>query len=473
MKRKTITSAAAVAVAMLTLCLPTGYAAEKAPNRPPLAKAPPEGWSFPTATLQPLPASAELLLAPAAATGDYDVAKTPPGIRFSVLPGQWPGASLWSAWGDALFASDTNFYCSIGDHAAPHGFAYVYQVNGKSGAVKMIADVNRLLELPAADYAPGKIHAPLMEFDGGLYFAGYRGGKGVDDAHHYIGDALIRWQLTDGAIERFAPPAPYCSIAASVIHAPLKMIYGVGPGGVRRDGKSVFFAYDIEARQTVYCGDPQPDATRAIIVAPDGRVYYSSGFEAERLARGNQLAQSGQPSRFARYDPKSRQAKLTDIIVPGRMLRAASRCNAEGVATCITWDGILFTFDTRTEQTRTLGKTSDAGPAYTAVCKLSPNGRYLYYMPGAHGGADGVGCPVIQFDTRTNRRKVLAFLFDSLKKRMNYFSGGSFGLDISVDGATLGICINGRQLDQTRSAQGSDSFDQVAVILLDIPESER
>jgi len=461
MKFRSIPAAALSITALLALA-PVCPAGDKAPNQPPLAKGPPANWTFDTVALKSFkPSAAQVLVRPAAAAGDYDVAKAPPSVRFGVLPGQWTGASLWSAWGDALFASDTNFYCSIGDHAGPHGYTYVYQVNPRSGAIKMIVDVNDVLKIPAADYAPGKIHAPLMEYEGAILFAGYRAGKGVDDAHHYQGDPLVRWSLADGAVATFDPPAPFCSFAASVIHAPSKTIYGVGPGGERLQGESRFFVYDIDARKTLFCGVPQPDATRALVVAPDGRAWYSSG------------GGKGATSRFARYDPKTNKTTLTDLAAPGTMLRAASRCNDEGVAYCISNDGALFTFDTRAEKVRVLGQSFDAGPAYTAVCKLSPDGRYLYYAPGAHGGAEGVGAPVVQLDTRTNRRKVIAFLFDYMKGSANYHTGGSFGLDVSADGATLGICFNGWKMDETRSAQGLKTFDQVSVVLLDIPASER
>jgi hypothetical protein len=452
-------------------CAPL-VAAPPAPNRPPPAKGPPEDWRFAiNGGRRVKPAPRALLDAPAAATGDYDVARTPPDIQFFLLPGQWPGASLWSSWGDARFGSDTNFYCSIGDHAGPHGYTYVYKVTGIHA--EMIVDVNRVLAAPLTDYAPGKIHAPLMEFDGWLYFAGYRGGKGADDAHHYTGDPLIRWHLVSGQTERLNPPAPYCSVAASVIHAPSQRMYGVGPGGERQGGKSRFFVYDLVKRKTIYCGDPEPDAARAIIVAQDGRVWYSSGYQAERKTGQNQPGTVAAPSRLVRFDPATETVVQTGVILPGRMLRAASRCNREGIAYGITWDGVLFAFDTHDESVRVLCRTFDSGPAYTAVCKLSPDERYLYFMPGAHGGAQGIGCPVIQYDTRTNRRKVIAFLFDCLRDQMNYLAGGAFGLDISPDGATLGICLNGRAMDETRSAQGIDAFDQCSVVRLEIPPSER
>ncbi len=452
-------------------------AAAPAPKaqRPPAADAPPAGLTFKTEKLKTFtPTAADILKIPEGVTGDFDVAKTPPTIRFAVLPGQWKGASLWSSWGDALFASDTNFYCSIGDHNGPHGYSYVYKVDPKSGTVDMVVDVNAVLELPASDYAPGKIHAPLMEYDGWLVFAGYRGkSSAVTDEYNYVGDHLVRWNLTTGEAAFDPPPAPYCSLAASVVHKPSNRIYGVGPGGKRLDGKSKFFSYDLVNKKTVFLGDPSPDATRAIIVAEDGRVWYSAGAVAAKKGKKGEADTPGSPSMFARYNPKSNKAKMTKMAVPGDKLRAASRTNSDGIAYGITWDGIMFRFDTVKEKVSVIGRTFETGPAYTAVCKLSPDERFLYYVPGSHGGTATAGTPIIQFDTKTNRRKVIAFIHDYMRGAANYYTGGTFGLDISPDGKTVGIIFNGRELSDTRSATGSNEFDNCMVLLIDIPESER
>lgn len=75
-------------------------AAAPAPKaqRPPAADAPPAGLTFKTEKLKTFtPTAADILKIPEGVTGDFDVAKTPPTIRFAVLPGQWKGASLWSS----------------------------------------------------------------------------------------------------------------------------------------------------------------------------------------------------------------------------------------------------------------------------------------------------------------------------------------------------------------------------------------
>jgi hypothetical protein len=50
------------------------------------------------------------------------------------------------------------------------------------------------------------------------------------------------------------------------------------------------------------------------------------------------------------------------------------------------------------------------GEAYAASIDAVPSGRYLYYVPGAHRGGDRDGTPVVQFDVKTGRKKVIAFL---------------------------------------------------------------
>lgn len=441
-----------------------------------MATAPPTDWKFPVTRMQALnPSPEQVLTAPPSVTGDFAIAKTPPVIDFGLLPGQWPHAYCWSNWGGSLFASDGNFYCSIGQHGSPRGYAYVYQVNPATRDMKMVVDVTAELKQPAEDYAPGKVHGPLLEHEGAIYFIGYRGsGAGLNDEHHYKGDPMLRYELASGTVAVLPAPAAYYSVPSAAVFAPTKMLYGLGAGGAVRTPNSAFFAYDLEKNKTVFLGGPAPDECRAILVAPDGRVYYSTGNQAAKKGQKGQADVPAKPGMLARYDPKTNQVTVTDLKVPDNgSMRAASRCNAQGVAYAITHDGVIFSFDTKTEKMAVLGKTFETGPGYTAICKLSPDERFLYFVPGAHGGATVAGCPVMQMDTRTGKRKVIAFLHPYMEKQMNYHTGGTFGIDISPDGATLGICFNGKKLDEQISHGSSENFDQCAVMLVHIPESER
>lgn len=467
-------------VAMLGLAMAPVFGASKPAE-------PPADWVFRSAKMETLtPSTSDVLTAPEAVAGKLAVAKTAPVIEFGLLPGQWKDARLWSNWGGSIFASDGNYYCAIGDHQSIHGHSYVYKVNPASKDMQMVVDFTKAANLAAGDYSPGKIHCPLMELDGWLYFIGYPGGSGRDDEHHYKGDPMLRYQLSTGKIEQMPIPAPYCCVPSSVIYAPKKVMYALATAGENSPIKGdMFVAYDLVNNKVLFQGGPPCDVTRSILVTADGVAYYSSGHmnPPKPQVRGRaaatqatQPAQGAVKAKLAKYDPKTNTAVLTNLELPGPdgQLRAASRPNAQGISYGITQDGYIFSFDAKTERITEITRTVAAGPPYTAICKLSPDERYLYYVPSAHGGSIAHGTSVMQLDVKTGERKVIAFLSDYLRNVKNYHCGGTFGIDISADGGTLGICFNGKKLDDQLSQEGArPDFDRCAVVMVHIPESER
>jgi len=413
------------------------------------------------AKLETLPADASVLKPPKDVNGDFDTAETPPQVRFAIFPSQWKGARLWSSWGDAVYASDGNFYASVGDHAAPHGTAYVYRIDAEAGTVDRVVDFNQVIGIDDEQrYTPGKIHGGLVDGrDGWLYFFGYRGSvRRTGEETGYKGDWLLRYHLAKGTTENLGIPVPYCSVPVLLGHHGSHSLYGLGvPGQTAKSQEDRFFRYAIEANKTVYNGGPAPNMSRAMILADDGRAWYS--YSKEKGAAGV----------FARYDPDKKKVSLTKVAVPGNgQLRAASRPNEDGVAWCISRDGLLFSFDTKREKVTQRGPCFVADPLYTATCKLGPSGRYLYYVPGAHGKTSRSGTPVIQYDTKTGRRKVLAFLNELLRSEKNYNLGGTYGVAVNGDGSQLLINFNGAPLGNKQP-----DFGLCSVIILDIPASER
>ena len=437
------------------------------------------------------PSAAEVLTVPEGIHGDFAVAKTPPLIDFAFLPGQRAGAKLWSGWGDAIQASDGNFYGTIGDHARPYGTAYVYRADPRSGQVELVVDFNRHLDVERGKYTPGKIHGPLMEGEGGwLYMIGYRGGAdGTTEKHGYTGDWMLRYNVRTGEVQNMGIPVPYSSVPTSVIHDGT-LLYGLNtPGLAKASPKEQFFVYDLRRKRMVFFGGPRPAKSRALILAPDGRAWYST------------------EDALVRYDPGADQLTLTDVRLPGEslaqmsaakdrtggkrkpdaslatggILRAASRADANGIVYGITQDGHVFSFDTRAEKVRpittafvaenTATKEKDGRiPLYTPVVRLSGDGRYLYYIPSGHGGSRTHGTAVIQLEVATGRRKVLAFLNGYIQEKVGYNLGGTFGTALSEDGSQLFVVWNG-SIDP-KSKEGPD-FGHSAAMIVHIPESER
>ena len=93
------------------------------------------------------------------------------------------------------------------------------------------------------------------------------------------------------------------------------------------------------------------------------------------------------------------------------------------------------------------GELNDLGPniadgLYTAAMKASPDGRYLYYAPGAHGSGAKLGAPIVRFDVQRKEPVVLAFLEETLHE-LGYQIGGSYNLVVSNDGRRLFVTFNG------------------------------
>jgi hypothetical protein len=402
------------------------------------------------------------LLKPAGDLQDgVTIAKTPPKVEFHYYDCQTYEGKPWSVWGDGLAIGD-KYYSPVGDHLSPMGNAYVYEYDAKSKALKKIVDVRQVLKKPDGWYTPGKIHSQLgLGKDGCLYFSTHRGSTrvGLNPVNHFEGDWILRCNPETGKTE-------------VVVHAPLKMqclptgsldgermIWYAGSADGLNQGEPQFLAYDVENGKTLYADDHGP--YRAIILAKStGKMY----FHGEKSSPGNK----GEGANLYRFDPeKPGKPQKIDAVVG---LRAASGETPQGIVYTIDHDN-LWAFDVKTEKAKHLGPTAVASKTYTTSLDTDPTGRYIYYIPGAHGGAENDGTPVVQYDTKTNKRKVICFLHPTLEKETGYIPIGSFGYALSPDGGKLYVTWNGAH-DVAENAR-KVPFRSVAMTVIEIPASER
>jgi hypothetical protein len=401
--------------------------------------------------------SSELLLQPPAALRDgVRIAGTPPRIDFLYYPQQeYPGRP-WSVWGDGLYW-DGKYYSAIGDHLAPQGNAFVFAYNPSAQTLTTLVDVARTLNLPAGHYAPGKIHSRLdMGSDGWLYFATHRGSTRVTtDQYHYRGDWILRHNPSTAATEIVAQgPVPKHCIPTSVLDPKRLIFYGGTAAGDPQTRNVMFFAYDIREKRVRHSAENGPYRC-FIFSASTGRVYYCAEDEAPLM----------------RYDPDSGQPpQPTDVRIG---LRAATQETPDGYVYTVSGrgDGELWRFHTGTEQAESLGPAAIGTQTYITSLDVDATGRYVYYIPGAHGGSQQDGTPIVQFDTRTRQKKVLAFLHPYYQKHYGYTPIGTYGVALSDDGSTLFVTWNGNRSGPDR--RGRFDFDTCALTAIHIPESER
>ncbi len=394
---------------------------------------------------------------------DVTVAATPPTIDFMFYPNQdYPGKP-WSNWGNGSVARG-KYYSAIGDHysigrgSSPHstGNAFVYQYDPTNQKLESLADLAAILKLPQEHYLPGKIHTRVdMGKDGSLYYATHRGSsKAANDQNHYRGDWILRTDPSTRVSEIVAhAPVPKHSIPNGMLD-PQRMIYyggtAAGPDAPLQDIQ--FFAYDVKKQKLLYSG-PDGPARAMILAASTGRLYYVPGNSDGQLMR---------------FDP----AEPGPPVPTGQSMgiRAATPETKTGMVYAVSKgqgadNAVLWQFNTRSEKVKQIGTIAVGGEAYVASIDIDPSGRFLYYVPGAHGGGYRDGSPVVQYDVKLNRKKVIAFLHPFYQGKYGFTPKGTYSSVLSEEGDKLYITWN--------VSRGTRAWDCCGLSVVHIPKSER
>lgn len=384
-----------------------------------------------------------------------EIAKTVPEVEFHYYPQQdYPGEP-WSVWGDSLVANG-KYYSSIGDHKKPQGNGFVYEYDPAKKSLRTLVALRDILKRPAGHYLPGKIHSRIdMGSDGWLYFATHRGGTRVTtDEYHYKGDWILRHHPQTGKTEIVTQgPVPKHCIPTSVLDPERLIFYGGTAAGNRVDPVQ-FFAFDIKANKVLHTAIDGP--YRYMIFAKStGRLYYVNKDEGPLM----------------RYDPSSNEPPQA---IPGKIgMRAATQETDDGYVYTVSTrgDATLWRFNTKTEEIEAIGNAAVGAESYVASLDIDPTGRFLYYVCGAHGGSYKDGAPVVQFDVKTGKKKVLAFLHPFYEKKYGYVPLGTYGSAVSENGDALYITWNGNRSGKDKRERYA--FDTCALTIIRIPEAER
>lgn len=378
-----------------------------------------------------------------------EVAKTPPTVDFAFYPRQdYPG-NPWSHRSDGFVAGDT-YYSSSNDHLAPRGTALLWAYDAKRKSFELLCDTTNFLESIRAfpddmNYRPGEMQSRIDPgSDGWLYYATDRGSPTVmDDAHGYRGEWVLRTHPGTRETQVVSKwPVDKHTIPASVLD-PKRMIFygGTAPGKDAANQAVQFFALDVKTGRVLCAADDGP--TRTLILSPStGRVFWEGKM----------------------YDPVTN--RVTSSKVPH--VRSATRETPQGIVYGTSGTKAdLWAFNVRTGEVESLGTAKVATQEYISSVEADPAGRYLYYVPGAHGGASKDGTPVVQLDLKTGRRKVLAFLYSTFWDKYGYALDGSFGNALDEKGERFFISWDGWRRGQPRG------WESAAMTVLHIPAAER
>jgi hypothetical protein len=306
-----------------------------------------------------------------------------------------------------------------------------------------------------------KIHAKLDEGpDGKIYFScTLNDGNRASDPKYAFNDTLPGGQLyrfdpATGATEVFANLPPRRCTATSILDRERRVWWC----NLEVRGGDALWGINLDTKQQVYRG-------------PEGSVSFNRAFAL--LRNGEILFNNAEA--WQRLDPAKGTMRATKAHAKGSPgMRSATRESRSGhVYGVLQTTHQLFDFSVANDELKLLGPGWLEGE-YTAVCELSPDERFLYYLPGSHGRAWQSGTPVIQYNLATGRRKVLAFLAPAFDRAHDYVPAGTYGMKVSADGSTIFVNFNGHASDKIRPTRMKPmGFGLTAFAAIHIPPSER
>jgi hypothetical protein len=421
---------------------------------------------------------------------EIKIAKEPPLVEFGIVPvrplffaapPEGNRVGPWSNWSQANYYAKTGkFYSAVGDHGAYDAHVYIVEYDSANKEVRCLPEINAVLGRTKDQFGEGKIHGWLDFYPKGspnlwfcTYWAKYPEPEEQDYATGYDGGHIMSVNVETGDIIDYGVPLKRASWPYHRVDTKRGIIYAVGMFGE-------FVAWDMNEQKTLWAGYPPKDMGwyhRAILIDEETGLVYSTNW--------------GQPDpevHFVKYDPAKNRLFKLDCHMPadpqlkpgepprrsGMRAQTAHR-GPDGLFWGVSVAGELFTFDPVKEEIADKGLNWPGEMRYTTSMARSPRGRYVYYLPGAHGLSFADGTPIIQYDTQTDTKKVLAFLHPYFFQKYGYTIGGTFSIVLDDAGARLFILMNGAFVDpeEQLKMESPDVFGHPSVLLIHIPESER
>lgn len=427
-----------------------------------------------------------------------DIAKTPPVIELA-YHGDLPDAALngmgWSSWGDICLASDGKVYSGIGSHGGDEkGICYMYCWDPALKELKRIAELNQINGAGAGDIHFSKIHAGTFEgVDKKIYFTGTLNAGAAACSARWTSKIkaaqLYQYDPETGKSSVYAD-FPDALVTATSLYDRNRNIFYCGLEGDSLGDR--LGAFDMAARKWVYISKPRAiEWSRNFMIDNKGNVYFNgredSAHFLERLKNSGLRWYNG-PKRSAsmtmglyttlwKYDPDSKTISSTNSSFNSNGIRSSTREGKDGFIYGSTYGEeysySLFRYAPAKDELQVMGSNFLVKGEYVTVCTFSPDEKYMYYLPGAHGSAGFIGSPVIQYNIKTGRQKILVFLSEPFIQHFGYDPGGTYGIKITPDGSTLYVNLNGSAAEAIRPKGNRQGFGLTSFAAIHIPESER
>ncbi len=478
MNQHRMCSISAAVLACAVAAAAVSFAATEAERRAEVEKFDKKGLRFSTGVVTDT--AKEFLKVPDTYKGarDFDIAKTPPTIDFAPIRCQNPyffpedNKGLWSQWGEVSKGPNGCFYMATGDHRSKDGHVFITEYDPVKKDQRIVVDVGQLCGWKKGQYVDGKIHGRMDVFpDGtlvGITWLGHDVTKDELDHGYVRGGHLLTYNVLTVEAKYLGVPLYGDSWPYVTTDTMNGILFAIG-------NEQIFMSCDLRNGKLLYGGHPPAgmiwNSRARMLDEATGLVYSSDTSKDHNFKPGSEdhffLSFDRHTNLFRRLACKVPVNPVTGLT---SCLRAyTERRNPEGFFWCLDYQGTMFKFFPDEERTELVGVNWDKAGVYTTSISMSPRSRYLYYVLSAQGQSHQWGCPVIQYDTKTGKKKALAFLDPYYHDTYGYQCGGTFGTELSDDGALLVVQMNGRFGPRIAGS----CYNQVAIFAVHIPESER
>lgn len=391
------------------------------------------------------------------------VAGAVPAIDFAPVRGLEPmyfpedNKSLWSNWAGVGLAPNGRFYFAEGDHRAKDSHIFLFEYDPETAAVRKVLDFAALCGWPARGLGDSKVHGDLdITPDGILWILTYWDPDPkptLEQYERWPGSHLVRFDTNTGRAEDLGVLIPKCGWPEFKVDARRGVLFAVG-------FRNEVLSYDLGRRQVNWCGFPPAGITwdnRSSLHDPETGLFW--------------CVEAGGGGHLVSFDPATNTFLKHPETSPWRLRTYTRRRAADGAFWATTkGDGRIFRFwpdSRRVEPVTNQWRNEGYCPRFAE----SADGRFIYYMAGIDlrgPGGEYREQPVVQLDTRTGARKVIAFPTDYYFKKYGYAMMIPFGMALSADGSRLVINLNGAFKPRAQPLYGNP-----AIMIIHIPESER
>ena len=407
---------------------------------------------------------------------DFTVASTAPAIDFAIIQGIEPfyvaSSGVWGGWGDVTKGPDGCFYFGIGNHQAYGAQAYVIKYDPFTRTQSLALSSRETVGWDDDDFGDGKLHGdPDVDPDGNMWLLTFFGPEPSEKVMGtaYKGSHLLQYNIFTGESEDLGIPLENEGWPYHAYDWERGVLFGVG------EPNRHVLAYDTRQKKVLY-GGPPPDGIhwyrRCVLLDREtGKIYSNDVTEDSDHRPVNTphpiVSWERHDNKFTVLESYPPPNPVTGKLGP---IRAhTKRKDKDGAFWCFDFYGTFFKFYPEQDRVELVGVNWGESGKYTSSMSFSPQGRYIYYLPGADTKAYRYGTPVVQYDTETDQKKVIAFLNDFYMDKYGYSPGGTYGLELDEKGETLLFYTNG----VFTSSMSGGRYGRPALFHLRIPASER